>query len=493
MTHEALRRLPSVDSLLSSSPLRKLEPRYGHAALVETTRQVLEQTRRDILGGEPLPASADLAQAIARRVEKAYRPSLEPVINATGVIVHTNLGRAPLSADAIAAMAAVGAGYSNLEYDLEVGQRGSRYVHAIELLRSLTGAEDALVVNNNAAATLLILGALARGREVIVSRGQLVEIGGGFRIPEVMAESGARLVEVGTTNKTYVDDYRGAITDETALLMRVHTSNFRVSGFTTSVFIEELVALGREADLPVVDDLGSGTLLDTTPFGLMAEPTVQGSVAAGADLVCFSGDKLLGGPQAGIILGRGQLIRQIKSFPMARAVRVDKTTLAGLQATLTAYLRERATEEIPVWRMIAASPDSLAARARVWADALSAACAGNLAESGPRDPGIARIVDAHSTVGGGSLPGETLPTRALAIAVESPDSLAAELRTTSPPIIARIENDELLLDPRTVLPEQDEALLASLIPAVRRALIPSTGPSASRRRRDAPTPPQTRN
>jgi L-seryl-tRNA(Ser) seleniumtransferase len=471
MTREALRHLPSVDSLLNSSPLRKLEPRYGHAALVQVARRVLDQVRDDVLAGEPPPVPADLAQTVARHVEKSYRSTLEPVINATGVIVHTNLGRAPLSADAIGAMASVGAGYSNLEYDLAVGQRGSRYVHAIELLRALTGAEDALVVNNNAAATLLILAALARGREVIVSRGQLVEIGGGFRIPDVMAQSGARLVEVGTTNKTYVDDYRAAITDETALLMRVHTSNFRVTGFTSSVSIEELVALGQEADVPVVDDLGSGTLLDTTPYGLMAEPTVQDSVAAGAGLVCFSGDKLLGGPQAGIILGQAELIQRIKRFPMTRALRVDKTTLAGLQATLSVYLRDRAIEDIPVWRMIAASGDALAARARVWVERLTSA-------------GIeASIAKARSTVGGGSLPGETLPTSAVAVAVSSPDALTAELRAATPPVIARIENDRLLLDPRTVLPEQDEALLANTIAAVRHVVgehMPATSPPQTR-------------
>jgi len=454
MQKEALRYLPSVDSLLNEPALRALESRHGHGVLVEAVRSVLDGTRQEVLAGHPAPGHQELADIIARRVQAALRPSLRPIINATGVIIHTNLGRAPLSAAAIAAMQEVGAGYSNLEYDLEAGQRGSRYTHATDLLRRLTGAEAALVVNNNAAATLLILTALARGRQVIISRGQLVEIGGGFRIPEVMAQSGARLVEVGTTNKTYLRDYAAAITEETALLMRVHTSNFRVTGFTHETGIEELVALSRERGLPALDDLGSGSLLDTTPFGLMPEPTVQASIEAGADLVCFSGDKLLGGPQAGIIVGRAELVERIKRFPMTRALRVDKTTLAGLQATLLSYLRGVATEEIPVWRMISASAEALRERAQAWADRLGAAGA------------VARVVPAESTVGGGSLPGETLSGYALAVVVDSPDSLSARLRTSNPPVIARIENDQVLLDPRTVLPEQDEQLLHVVAAAI---------------------------
>lgn len=447
---EALRHLPSIDRLLSRPPLRELASHYSHTVLVETARAVLDQVRADILAGHPVPTSEELAQLIAQRVQAAFRPSLRPVINATGVIIHTNLGRAPLSAAAIAAMQEVGAGYSNLEYELEAGQRGSRYTHATDLLRRLTGAEAALVVNNNAAATLLILTALARGREVIVSRGQLVEIGGGFRIPEVMAQSGARLVEVGTTNKTYLRDYAAAITEETALLMRVHTSNFRITGFTHETSIQELVALGRERGLPVLDDLGSGSLLDTTTYGLASEPTVQASVQAGADLVCFSGDKLLGGPQAGIIVGKAELIERIKRFPMTRALRVDKTTLAGLQATLLSYLRGTATGEIPVWRMIATPAAELERRAGRWATQLQQA-------------GIhAEVEPAESTVGGGALPGETLPTYVLTLAVDSPDTLAAQLRASDPPVVARIENDRLLLDPRTVLPEQDQQLLHTL-------------------------------
>ena len=344
-TQEILRQLPSVDSLLSSPTLQALESEYGHDNVVESARAVLDHVREDVLSGRSLPARDELVDTIARQVRAALRPTLQPVINATGVIIHTNLGRAPLSVAAMAAMQEVGAGYSNLEYDLEVGQRGSRYTHATDLLRRLTGAEAALVVNNNAGATLLILTALARGHEVVVSRGQLVEIGGGFRIPDVMAQSGARLVEVGTTNKTYLHDYANAITEETAMLMRVHSSNFRVTGFTHETSVEELVGLGHERGLPMLDDLGSGSLLETTLYGLMPEPTVQASIKAGADLVCFSGDKLLGGPQAGVIVGKAELVEHIKRFPMTRALRVDKTTLAGLQATLLSYARSRATEE----------------------------------------------------------------------------------------------------------------------------------------------------
>lgn len=453
MVKEQLRQLPSVDRLLNAPRLRELAAAHGHDLVVDAVRATLDEARQRILGGDTFPDTTTLIDAAAQKVQALIQPTLRPVINATGVIIHTNLGRAPLSEAALQAMREVGTGYSNLEYDLEAGRRGSRYVHATELLQRLTGAEAALVVNNNAAATLLILSVLARGREVIISRGQLVEIGGGFRIPEVMAQSGARLVEVGTTNKTYIEDYARAITENTALLMRVHTSNFRIVGFTHQASLEELVALGHEHGLPVLDDLGSGSLLDTTAFGLAPEPMVQASIQAGADLVCFSGDKLLGGPQAGIIVGRAELVERIKRFPLTRALRVDKVTLAGLQATLLAYLRGTATEEIPVWRMIAAPVEALEQRARAWAETLGA-------------HGIpAEVVEGHSAVGGGSLPGETLPTRLLALSVASPNALAARLRAADPPVIARIERERLLLDPRTVLPEQDEPLIEELIAA----------------------------
>ncbi|MCU0493869.1 MAG: L-seryl-tRNA(Sec) selenium transferase [Chloroflexaceae bacterium] len=372
------------------------------------------------------------------------------MINGTGVIVQTNLGRAPLSQAALRAMAAVGAGYSNLEFELEAGERGSRHRHLEGLLCQLTGAEAALVVNNNAAAIYLVLMALASGWEVLVSRGQAVEIGGGFRIPDVLRQSGATLVDVGTTNRTYARDYAAAIGERTALLLRVHTSNFKLTGFVHETSLAELAEVGRAHNVPVLDDLGSGTLLPTAPYGLSAEPTVPESVASGADLVTFSGDKLLGGPQAGLIVGRKTLVEQLKRHPLARALRVDKTTIAGLEATLQAYLRGAATAEIPVWQMIAAPLDGLRARAESLAERLGAAGR------------AASVVSCESAVGGGSLPGDTLPSFALALATAELDATARLLRTGNPAIVARIANEQLLFDMRTVLPEQDETLYEGL-------------------------------
>ena len=340
--------------------------------------------------------------------------------------------------------------YSNLEYDLPAGERGSRYVHAEELLCRLTGAEAALVVNNDAAAVLLILTALAKSREVIISRGQLVEIGGGFRIPEVMAQSGAHLVEVGTTNRTYRRDYEAAITPNTAMLLHVHTSNFRLLGFVHETPLADVVSLARAHDLLAIEDLGSGALLDTVQFGLNHEPTVQESLAAGADLVCFSGDKLLGGPQAGIIVGKSTLIEVLKDHPLTRALRVSKTVIAGLQATLLHYLKGEAVNQIPVWQMIAMDIGQIESRATVLATWL---CEAEVQ---------AAVVDGWSTVGGGSLPGETLPTRLVAIRMAAPHELAQRLRLGSPPLIGRIEKDAFLLDLRTVLPAEEPALREAL-------------------------------
>jgi len=443
---EELRNLPSVDQLLQEEPVAALVARWGHELAVESARETLEEARQAIHDGQACPADGILAQGVQERLAARLRPTLRPAINATGVIVHTNLGRAPLSAEARAAMDAVALGYSNLEYDLGAGQRGSRYVHAEEILCRLTGAEAALVVNNNAAAVLLILMACAQAREVIISRGQLVEIGGGFRIPDVMRQSGATLVEVGTTNRTYARDYEAAINENTAALMRVHRSNFRLMGFVHEPTLAEMVALLGERDLFLFDDLGSGTLLDTAPYGLAHEPTVQESVAAGASLVSFSGDKLLGGPQAGLILGSADLIGHLKQFPLTRALRVDKTTLAGLQATLRHYLLGEATEKVPVWRMISQSEELLEDRASAWVRELQGLGVG------------AEVARGRSTVGGGSLPGETMPTRLVALAVDAPDAAAARLRAGEPPVIARIEDGRLVLDPRTVLPEQAERL-----------------------------------
>ncbi len=454
MSHSELRKLPSIDRLLQQDAVAAARGQFGHDLTVETARALLDETRAAIVGnGQPCPELAELAAALRVRLHAATQPTLQPVINATGVIIHTNLGRAPLSDDALAAMRLAGEGYSNLEYDLGAGQRGSRYVHAVDLLRRLTGAEDALVVNNNAAAVLLCLMALARGRQVIISRGQLVEIGGGFRIPDVLQTSGAVLVEVGTTNRTHLRDYQAAISPQTAALLRVHSSNFRQIGFTAEVSLAELVTLGQQYNLPVIDDLGSGTLLDTTRFGLAYEPRVQDSVQAGATLVTFSGDKLLGGPQAGLIVGQHAAIARLRQHPLTRALRVDKTTLAGLAAALSHYLRGRAEQQSPVWRMIAAQESELAARAAVWAE--------RLAEAGLN----AHVVPSASTVGGGSLPGETLPTRLLALPGLPADRLAARLRTGQPAVVARIVDDALCFDPRTVLPEQDELLLAAILAA----------------------------
>ena len=454
-TQQELRKLPSVDRLLQEGTVAALVDRWGHELTVEAVRETLDSARQAIRSGEPCAPPEALAREVRERLAARLQPTLRPAINATGVIVHTNLGRAPLSADARAAMDAVALGYSNLEYDLEAGQRGSRYVHAEEILCRLTGAEAALVVNNNAAAVLLVLMTLAQGREVIISRGQLVEIGGGFRIPDVMRQSGATLVEVGTTNRTYTRDYEAAITENTAALMRIHRSNFRLTGFVHEPSLVEMVHLAAGRNLLLFDDLGSGTLLDTAPYGLAHEPTIQESVAGGASLVSCSGDKLLGGPQAGIILGRADLVARLKKFPLTRALRVDKTTLAGLQATLHHYLLGEATEKVPVWRMISQHEAELQKRARAWTRKL-------------KSLGLpAHVVAGRSAVGGGSLPGETLPTHLVALDVDSPDGVAARLRAGQPPVVTRIEDGRLVLDPRTVLPEQETMLWRLVAEATR--------------------------
>jgi L-seryl-tRNA(Ser) seleniumtransferase len=448
----SLRDLPSVDRLMLAARAEIGE--VPQELLRDAARAAVEEARARLVGGAEPAAGADsllveLAARVVERVAAAARPRLRPVVNATGVIIQTNLGRAPLSRAALAAMEAVGAGYSNLEYDLERGERGSRHVHLEGLLTRLSGAEAALAVNNNAAAIYLALIALAAGREVVVSRGQAVEIGGGFRIPDVLRQSGATLVEVGTTNRTYARDYAAAVTERTALLMRIHSSNFRLVGFVHEASLDELAAVGRERGVPVLDDLGSGTLLDTRPFGLAPEPTVQESVAAGADLVTFSGDKLLGGPQAGLIVGRRELVERLRRHPLARALRLDKTTIAGLEATLRCYLYGDPLREIPVWRTIGAPLEALRARAEGLARSLAAA--GLAAEA----------VACRSAVGGGSLPGETLPSWGVAVAPgpAGADAAAARLRGGDPPIVARIVDGRLLFDLRTVEPDQDELIL----------------------------------
>ncbi len=453
-----LRKLPSVNRLLQTNLLVDLIRVHGQRLVTDAVRSELELARQQIIAGQSARSIDALAGASAARLAAEVTPSLQPVINATGVIIHTNLGRALLSERAKEAMLQVASAYSNLEYDLEDGARGSRYVHAADLLCRLTGAEAAVVVNNNAGAVILALTALAQGSGVIISRSQLVEIGGGFRIPEIMAQSGAFLVEVGTTNRTYARDFEQAIDpDHTGLLLSVHHSNYQITGFTAQPTLAELAELSRRFNIPLMEDLGSGTLLDTAPFGLAHEPTIQESIAAGVDIVTASGDKLLGGPQAGLILGRAHLIEKLKKHPLIRALRVDKTTLAALQATLLTYLENRATIEIPVWRMISAEIGQLARRARRWRATL-------LKDLPHLPPSSIHVVDTSSTVGGGSLPGQVLPGKGLAISLASVDALAEGLRlsTHTPPVIARIEADRLLLDPRTVLPEQDLLLLAAL-------------------------------
>jgi L-seryl-tRNA(Ser) seleniumtransferase len=448
-----LRQLPSVDQLLQLPQSSGLIQDYGHPLTVEALRVSQDNLRVAILnnGIDALPPAAALVEDAQKWLETLLRPTIRRAINATGIIIHTNLGRALLSDAALAAVQHAGGGYATLEYDVEAGRRGSRAAHAEALLTRLTGAEAALVVNNNAAAVLLMLTALCQGQEVIISRGQLVEIGGGFRIPDVMAQSGARLIEVGTTNRTYLHDFDAAISEKTSALLAAHHSNYQIVGFTGEPTLGALAGLAHEHDLLMLYDQGSGALLDVTPYGLEHEPTVQEGIAAGCDVVAFSGDKLLGGPQAGILCGRSELIARLKRHPLARAVRADKLCLAGLAATLTHYLRGEATTEIPVWRMISKALEDIESQAQQWATFLS-------------ERGLAlSIVDEESCVGGGSVPGSSLPTRVLAIEHSSVDRLAAALRGAAVPVAGRIHDQRLLLDPRTVLPGEEEMLLATLI------------------------------
>ena len=451
---DELRKLPSVDKLLGDPKVQGLVSVHGRSLVVSAVQEALAGARELVSTGLPCPESAALSQKVEELVGLATRPSLCPVINATGVIIHTNLGRSPLSQAAQEAMRRTSA-YSNLEYDLDAGERGSRYVHAEALLCRLTGAKAALVVNNDAAAILLVLAALAKGREVVISRGQLVEIGGGFRIPEVLAESGARLVEVGTTNRTYRQDYESAISADTAMLLHVHSSNFRVTGFVHETPLGDLVEIAHARSLLAVDDLGSGALLDTAQFGLTHEPTTQEALASGADLVCISGDKLVGGPQAGIILGDERLISLLKKHPLTRALRVSKTVLAGLQATLLHYLQGEALRQVPVWQMMVLQPAQIGVRA----EALLCWLKGQ---------GVpAELVDGVSAVGGGTLPGETLPTRLVSVQTASASQLAERLRQGAIPVLGRIEDEHLVLDLRTVLPSEEEDLRTALAAAHR--------------------------
>jgi L-seryl-tRNA(Ser) seleniumtransferase len=443
------RVIPSIELLRQRSGVRRLEELHGPDATVAALRAGADSLRGRIASGAAAPDAAHDIEELARiSLATQSRGSLRPVINATGVVIHTNLGRAPLADAAIARVAAIARGYSNLEYDLDTGARGSRTVHAESLITAITGAEAAIVVNNNAAATLLILSGLAAGREVVISRGELVEIGGGFRVPDVLRQSGATLREVGTTNRTRVSDYTSAVSPATAMFLRVHPSNFRIEGFTERPLLPDLVGAARAMNVAVVEDIGSGCLVDD----LADEPSVQASIAAGVDLVCFSGDKLLGGPQAGIIAGRRALVDRLRTHPLMRALRADKITFAILEATLAEYAAGRAATTVPVQRMLHASADDIEARTQALAE--------TLAGRGWR----VAMISGSSAVGGGSAPGLQLPTVLLAIVREdeSPDATERWLRSLDPPVIARIEHDRVVLDLRTVLPGDDAALAALL-------------------------------
>jgi L-seryl-tRNA(Ser) seleniumtransferase len=461
---ELLRRLPGIDELLGHPRLVELAARTDRGLVLEVARTVLGELRESILGGQNKFAALgaeSLEERIEQEVSRILARSLQPVINATGVILHTNLGRAPLPESVVEEFRRTATQYNNLEYDLEAGKRGKRDVHTAHLLERLTGAEAAIVVNNCAAAVLLVLAALAKNGEVLVSRGELIEIGDGFRIPEIMAESGAILREIGATNRTHLADYENSVGEQTKLLLRVHPSNFKMVGFTEKPSLAELVALSNRTGIPLMEDLGSGCLIDLSSYGI-TEPTVRESVDAGVDIVVFSGDKLLGGPQAGIIAGKKELIARIRRHPLFRALRVDKLTIAALQSTLSAYLRA-AWDELPALRMLRMTGDELLRRSEEFLAALRPQL--------PSDEVEAEIVDGHSLAGGGSTPSQSLPTKLLrfASARHSAAQLEQRLRRgpTAVPVITRVEEDRLIIDLRTVFPEQTPLLLAALTAALR--------------------------
>jgi len=464
---EILRKIPSVDEFLSKKEIIDLLNLYPRPIILEAIRRSLGILRKEIIEQSDLSKIDEhmfsfdyILPIIKREISSQVQTRLRPIINATGVVIHTNLGRAPLHPKALKHIVEISKGYSNLEYDLNLGERGDRHSHVEEILCRLSGSEGALIVNNNAGAVLLSLNTLAEGKEVIISRGELVEIGGAFRIPDVMRRSGAILHEVGTTNRTHLADYRRAIGPNTALLLKVHTSNFKVMGFTSEVSLEELVQLGRENHLPVMEDLGSGCLVELERFGLGREPTVQEAIKKGVDVITFSGDKLLGGPQAGIILGRRDILEAIKTNPLARALRIDKLTLAALESTLLIYLDEdRAMEEIPVLKMLTMDIKRLKVRGRRLLN--------NLSKEKSKEIQISLKEDI-SQVGGGALPLQSLPTMVLSIKPLnfSVNKLEEKLRLGEPPIISRIQKDELIIDMRTVSDEE----IPLLVSGIKRAL-----------------------
>ncbi len=455
-----LRQLPAVEQLLQHPQLKGLNCKNRNL-LVRITRKILDNWRQKIINGyaQP-PVPEQLAQEIKAGYIKADCSSLKPVINATGVILHTNLGRAVLSQAAAEAALLAACRYTNLEFDLVTGQRGSRYEHVAGLLQELTGAEGAMVVNNNAAAVLLALTAHAAKKETVISRGELVEIGGSFRVPEVMAQSGTQLVEVGTTNRTYIEDYEEALTEETALLLKVHPSNYRIQGFKHQVTTAELVALGRRHQVPVMEDLGSGFLVDLRDYGISDEPTVQAEIKQGVDILTFSGDKLLGGPQAGIIVGRQDLLAEIARHPLTRALRVDKMTLAALEATLRIYRNpQRALGEIPALAAITASPDTLKGKVLQLQ---------KLLESGLKGRAKVDVREISSRAGGGSLPLAELPSWGIGLKPLKADAsgLAQKLRYTDPPLLLRVQGEDLIIDVRTLLPGEEQELVRVLSQAL---------------------------
>jgi L-seryl-tRNA(Ser) seleniumtransferase len=467
MAANPFRNLPSVNEVLDLPGVRALAREHSHEAIVAAVRQELTDLRTLVKRGADLDGRGEpvaIAGRVAERLGRDARPKLRPVINATGIVLHTNLGRAPIAEEAARAAYEAARGYLNLELDLDTGKRSSRQAAVREWVCRLTGAESATAVNNNAAATVLVLRALCRGKEVIVSRGQLIEIGGSFRIPEIMAESGATLREVGTTNITRLADYERAIGPATGALMQIHTSNYRVCGFTKQVPLDDLAALGKRRGLPVLDDVGSGALIDFGRFGFRGEPLARQSIAAGADLVLFSGDKLLGGPQAGLIAGRKEHVQKIEKDPLMRTYRLDKMTLAALEATLRLYLHEeRALREVPALRMLSTPPDELRQRAEILAARLHAV------------PGLARVQAAEDSgyVGGGSLPDQPMATWVVELEADglSDAELARRLRTGTPAVMGRLRDGRVVLDVRTVLPHHE----AALVEAVRRALAPAGG------------------
>lgn len=476
------RVLPAVDSLLGAPSLQELGARHGTRRLRLVVDAELERARASLLAGDLAldtreAATAHIVAAVTRQLT-GRQGTLRRVINATGVLVHTNLGRSPLGAATLRAMAQVSSGYSTLEFDLDTGQRGSRHGHLEHALREATGGEAGLATNNTAAGLTLVLAAVASGREVIISRGELVEIGGGFRVPDILRGSGALLREVGTTNRTRVADYAAAISDRTAAILRVHPSNFRIEGFTERPVLADLTALARRFGLPLVDDQGSGWLgldlfaADAFPDEartlLAAEPSVRDSVRAGADVVVFSGDKLLGGPQAGLIVGQAARLAAIRQHPLMRAVRVDKATSAGLLATLEAFSSGRATADVPVIRMLATPMETLARRAHAMVAALRAAGVGCETRAG------------RSTVGGGSLPGTSLATTLVAVESSSPDALLRALRGGDVPVIARIEDDRVCLDPRTIAEDEDQTVVEAVVRCCARQKGEARSPEGSK-------------